>query len=68
MYSCSSLKGQMYDRHTYDNYCFFKSFVIKYQGIRKHGCGGCMNLKIFGTSHFAPTNFEDFSTIETRKL
>ena len=30
-----------------------------------HGCSGCTNPQIFGTSPFAPANFEDFSIMCT---
>ena len=30
--------------------------------MRQHGCSGCMNPQIFGTSPFAPADFEAFST------
>ena len=36
------------------------------QGMRWHGCSGCTNLQIFGTSPFAPADFEAFSTMCTR--
>ena len=36
------------------------------QGMCKHGCSGCMNPQIFGTSPFAPADFEASSTMCTR--
>ena len=32
----------------------------------QHGCSGCTNPQIFGTSPFAPADFEDSSTMCTR--
>ena len=40
-------------------------FPVTLQGMRQHGCSrcrGCKNPQIFGTSHFAPADFEAFST------
>ena len=35
------------------------------QGMRQHGCSGGTHPEIFGTSPFAPADFEAFSTICT---
>ena len=34
--------------------------------MRQHGCSGCTNPQIFGTSPFAPNDFEASSTMCTR--
>jgi hypothetical protein len=36
------------------------------QGMRLHGCSGCKNSQIFGSSPFAPADFEASSTMCTR--
>ena len=35
------------------------------QGMRQHGCSGCMNPQIFETSPFAPADFEASSTVDS---
>ena len=39
---------------------------VVYKGMRQHGCSGCTNPQIFGTSPFAATDFEASSTMCTR--
>ena len=52
----------------YNVYVFFYFEVAPTfkQGMRWHGCSGCTNPQIFGTSPFAPADFEASSTMCTR--
>ena len=40
---------------------------LQKQGMRQHGCSGCMNPQIFGTSPFAPADFEAQSSLLQNK-
>ena len=43
----------------------FRVSQMATQGMRYHECSGCTNPQIFGTSPFAPANFEASSTMCT---
>ena len=44
---------------------YFETLNHLHQEMHQHGCSGCTTLQNFGTSPFAPAEFEVFSTIET---